>query len=155
MTELGEEEVGVLLVEAVQKVARLVARELLPLPIPFPENEVVESERIRGLSRAVRSRANAGVRSMTNLRDAYRWISAAECTSTAEAFKALCGSVPGYTGIGCQTGYLQGGPRLPARPRREDGRWLCSCNRSGLRSLEGLAPGIASIAKRVPGSVRA
>ena len=27
-------------------------------------------------------------------------ISAAECNSTAEALKALCGSVPGYTGIG-------------------------------------------------------
>ena len=32
--------------------------------------------------------------------DAYRGISAADCSSTAEAFKALCGSVPGYTGNG-------------------------------------------------------
>ena len=68
----GEKGVGVLLAESLQKVERPVARELLPLPIPFPENEVVKSERIRGLSRAVRSRvkrrvgwqgwANAGVR---------------------------------------------------------------------------------------------
>ena len=35
MTEPDEERVGVLLAEAVQKVARPVARELLPLPIPF------------------------------------------------------------------------------------------------------------------------
>ena len=43
----------------------------------------------------------------------------------------------------------------PCAPRREDGRWLCSFNRGGLRSLKGLAPGIVSIAKRVPGSDRA
>ena len=143
MTEPGEEVVGVFLAEAVQKVARPVARELLPLPIPFPEKEVVESERIRGLSRAVRSRvkrrvgwqgwANAGVRSMneifgktaaseaggrpstmqlsslSRICDAYRVIRAAECNSTAEAFKALCGSVPGYTGIGVkQTTFKEG-----------------------------------------------
>ena len=98
----------------------------------FPENEVVKSERLRGLSRAVRSRvkrrvgwqgwANAGVRSMneifgktatseaggrpsamqlsSRICDAYRGISAADCSSTAEAFKALSGSVPGYTGNG-------------------------------------------------------
>ena len=63
--------------EAAQKVARPVVCELLPLPIPFPKNEVVESERIRELSRAVRSRvkrrvgwqgwANAGVRSINEI----------------------------------------------------------------------------------------
>ena len=73
MTEPGEKGVGVLLAESVQQVERPVSRELLPLPIPFPENEVVESERIRGLSRTVRLRvkrrvdrqgwANAGVHS--------------------------------------------------------------------------------------------
>ena len=26
----------------------------------------------------------------------------------------------------CQTGHLQGGSRFPARPRYEDGRWLCT-----------------------------
>ena len=77
MTEPGEEGVGVVLAESVQKVERPVSGELLPLPVPFPENEVVESERIRGLSRAVRSRvkrrvgwqgwANAGVRSMDEI----------------------------------------------------------------------------------------
>ena len=56
---------------------RLVSRELLPLQIHLPENEEVESERLRGLSRAVRSRvkrrvgwqgwANAGVRSMNEI----------------------------------------------------------------------------------------
>ena len=98
-----------------------------------PENEVVESERIRGPSRAVRlcvkkcvgwqGWANAGMRcmseifcktatsevggrpstmqlsSLSSIFDAYREISAAECSSTAEAFKALCGSVPGYTAL--------------------------------------------------------
>ena len=54
MTEPGEEGVGVFFAEAVQKVVRPVARELLPFPIPFPANEVVESERLRGLSRTVR-----------------------------------------------------------------------------------------------------
>ena len=119
---------GVLLAESVQKVERLVSHELLPLPTPFPENEVLKSDRIRGLSRAVRSRvnrrvgwqgwANAGVRSMNEtfgktatsavggrpstmkLSRACREISGADCSSTAEAFKALCGSVPGYTGNG-------------------------------------------------------
>ena len=77
MTEPGDEGVGVLVAESVQKVERPVSRELLPLPIPFLENEVVESERIRGLSRAVRSRvmrrvgwqgyANAGVRSVNEI----------------------------------------------------------------------------------------
>ena len=51
MTEPAEKGVGVLLAESVQQVERPVSRELLPLPIPFPGNEVVESERIRGLSR--------------------------------------------------------------------------------------------------------
>ena len=70
----GEKEVGVLLAESVQKVGRLVSRELLPLPIPYPENDVVRSERIRGLSRAVRSRVkrrvgwtNAGVRNLNEI----------------------------------------------------------------------------------------
>ena len=47
MTEPGEERVGVFLAEAVQKIA---------IADPFSENEEVESERIRVLSRAVRSR---------------------------------------------------------------------------------------------------
>ena len=77
MTEPGEKGVGVLLAESVQKVERPVSRELFPLPIPFPGNEVVKSERIRGLSGAVRSRvkrrvgwqgcAKAGVRSMNEI----------------------------------------------------------------------------------------
>ena len=54
LTEPGDEKVGVLLAEAVQKVARLVARELLRCRSLF-ENEAVERERIRGLSRVVRS----------------------------------------------------------------------------------------------------
>ena len=77
MTEPGEEVAGVLLAESVQTVERPLSRELLPLPIPFAENEVEESERMRGQSRAVRSRvkrrvgwqgwANAGVRSMNEI----------------------------------------------------------------------------------------
>ena len=89
---------------------------MLPLPILFPENDVVESERIRGLGRAVRSRAkrrvgwqgwaNARVRSMneifgktatsamqllslSRIGSAYRGTSAADCNSTAEAFKEM------------------------------------------------------------------
>ena len=43
MTEPGEKGVGVLLAESVQKVERPVSRVLLPLPILFLENEVVDS----------------------------------------------------------------------------------------------------------------
>ena len=77
MTVPGEKGVGVLLAESVQKVESPVSRELLPLPIPFLENEVVKSERICGLSRAVRSRVkrrvgwqgwgNTGVHSMNEI----------------------------------------------------------------------------------------
>ena len=56
MTEPCGKGLGVLLAESVQKVERPVSRELLPLPLPFPEKKHVESERIRGLSRAVRPR---------------------------------------------------------------------------------------------------
>ena len=93
--------------------------------------------------------------SLSPICDGYRVISAAECNSTAEAFKALCGSVPGYTGIGVKQAAFKEGLVFLARPRREDSRWLCSFNRGGRGSLEGLAPGVASIAKRVPGSDRA
>ena len=136
---------------------RPVSRELLPPPLPFPENEHVESEHLRCLSRAVRSRvvrrlgcqgwANDGVRSMneiyskTSASEAgsgssslqlaslsricspYQEVSAAECKSAAEAFKALCGSVPGNTDRGVKTGHLQGGSRFLARQKFEDGRW--------------------------------
>ena len=41
-------------------------------------------------------------------------MSAAECSSAAEAFKALCGSVPGYTGIGFkQATFKEGIVSLP------------------------------------------
>ena len=158
MTVPGEKGVGVLLAESVQQGTRPASRELLPLPIPFPENEHVESERLRSLRRAVRSRvkrrvgwqgwANAEVRSMNEIYSktsaseagsrpsslqlaslsricsTYQGISAAECKSAAEAFKALCGSAPGHTRqIWCQTGHLQGGSRFLARPMFEDGRW--------------------------------
>ena len=59
MTEPCGKGLGVLLVEPVQQGDRPVSRELLPLPIPFPENEHVECEHLRRLSRAVRSRVGA------------------------------------------------------------------------------------------------
>ena len=167
MTEPGDEGVGVLLAESVQKVERPVSRELLPLPIPFPENEVVESERIRGLSRAVRSRvmrrvgwqgwANAGVRSVNEIFSKTATSEAGGRPSTMQlsSLPRICDAYRGdercrvqfYRGSlqsalrfsawlhrnRFQTSYLQGGHRFPARPRREDGRWLCSFNRSGLR----------------------
>ena len=98
---------------------------------------------MRGLSRAVRSRvkrrvgwqgwANAGVRSMnkifgitatseagavcdalSRICDACRKISAADCSSATEAFKALCGSVPVYTGNGVkQATFKEGLVSLP------------------------------------------
>ena len=109
MTEPGEKELGALLAESVQQGNRAVSRELLPLPILFPENEHVESERLR--SRVMRrvgwqGWANDGVRnlneiysmasaseagsrpsslqlsSLSQICDAYRVISAAECDST-------------------------------------------------------------------------
>ena len=74
MTQPSEEGVGILLADSVQRGVRPVSRELLPLPIPFQVNEVVESEQLRGLCRAVKSRVkrragwqrwpNAGVRSV-------------------------------------------------------------------------------------------
>ena len=88
MTEPGKKGLGGLLAESVQQVARPVSRELLPLPTPFPENEEVESEWMRGLSRAVRSRvkrrvgwqgwANAGVRSMN---DVFKEVGRLRCNS--------------------------------------------------------------------------
>ena len=49
MTVPGEKELGVLLADSVQQGNRPVSRELLPLPIPFPESEDVESKRLRVL----------------------------------------------------------------------------------------------------------
>ena len=105
MTKPDEKGVRVLLADSVQQVERLVSRELLPLPFPFPENALGESERTRGLSRAEVAWANAGVRStneifgktavseaggrpsatqlssLSRICDACRGISAAECKS--------------------------------------------------------------------------
>ena len=44
--------------------------------------------------------------------------------------------------------------KLPSRRAQFPCPWLCSFDRGGLRSLEGLARCIASLAKRVPGSDR-
>ena len=52
--------------------------------------------------------------SLSRICDAYREMSAADCSSTAEAFKALCGSVPGYTGSSVkQATYKEGLVSLP------------------------------------------
>ena len=52
--------------------------------------------------------------SLSRICDAYREISVAECNSTAEAVKALCGSVPGYTGNGVkQATFKEGLISLP------------------------------------------
>ena len=56
LTEPCGKGLGVLLAESVQQGNRPVSRELLPQPLAFPENEHVESEHLRCLSRAVRSR---------------------------------------------------------------------------------------------------
>ena len=109
---------------------------------------MVESEQIRGLCRAVRSRimrrvgwqgwANGGVRSMSDIytktsaseagsrssslqlsslsrtRSAYQGTSTAESNSAAKVFKALCGSVPGYTDNGVkQATFKEGLVSLP------------------------------------------
>ena len=166
MTEPGEKGLGGLLAESVQQVARPFSRELLPLPIPFPENEEVESEQMRGLSRAVRSRvkrrvgwqgwASAGMRGVNGI---FSKTSASEAGSRASAMQlTLChefamlvrgkalsnaifcrGSLQSALRFcawlhwkWCQTGHLQGGSRFPARPRCEDGRWLCSFDWLGL-----------------------
>ena len=118
---------------------RPVSRELLPPPLPFPENEHVESEHLRSLSRAGRSRvvrrlgcqgwANdqqdvglggrkrvvfASTRLFVSICSAYQEVSAAECMSAAEAFKALCGSVPGNTDRGVkQATFKEGLVSLP------------------------------------------
>ena len=124
MTEPGEEGVRVLLAESVQKVERPVSCELLPLPIPFPEKRGkwkasgyvgsvgVACQEARGLARlgerfGKTATSEAGGRpsamhlsSLSRICDAHRGISATDCTSIAEAFKAHCCSVPGYTGNG-------------------------------------------------------
>ena len=77
MTKPCEKGLGVPLAESFQQGNRPVSRELLPLPVAFPENEHVESEHLRSLSCAVRSRvvrrvgwqgwATDGVRSMSEI----------------------------------------------------------------------------------------
>ena len=103
----------------------------------------MESEHLRSLSHAVRSRvvrrvgwqgwANDGVRSMSEIYSktsaseagsqssslqlaslsrvcsAYQEVSAADCKSAAEAFKALCGSVPGCNGNGVKQATFEEG----------------------------------------------
>ena len=148
MTEPGEKGWASLSLNQSSRSKDLFHVNCSPLPIPFPENEVVDSEHIRGLSRAVRSHvkrrvgwqgwANAGVRSMneifsktsaleagsrpsemqltslSRICDACREMSAVECNSAAEAVKALCGSVPGYTGNGVkQATFKEGLVSLP------------------------------------------
>ena len=147
MTEPGEKGWASLSLNQSSRSKGLFHVKCSPLPIPFPENEVVDSEQIRGLSRAVRSRvragqgwANAGVHSMneifsktsaleagsrpsemqltslSRICDACREICAVECNSAAEAVKALCGSVPGYTGNGVkQATFNEGLISLPDR----------------------------------------
>ena len=137
MTVPGEKGVGVLLAESVQKVVRPVSRELLPLPIPFPVYEVVKSERMRGLSRSVKSRvkrrvgwqgwANAGVRLMNEIfgktatSEARGRPSAMQISSLSricDAYRGIsaadCRSVSGYTGNGVkQATFKEGLVSLP------------------------------------------
>ena len=171
MTAPGEKEVDVLLAESVRQVEKPVSRELLPLPIPFPENEVVESERMRGLSRAARSRvkrrvgcANVEVHSMSKIFGGGR--RRAVCDATLISVTNLrslsrdkrCrlqfhrGNLQSALQFSawlhwnwCQTGHLQRGSRFCGRPGCKDGRWLCSIDWLGLRSLERLAPGFAFV----------
>ena len=52
--------------------------------------------------------------SLSRIYDAYQGISAADCNSTVKAFKALCGSVPGYTRNGVkQATFKEGLVSLP------------------------------------------
>ena len=90
MTQPCEKGLGVLLAESVQQGNRPVSRELLPQLVLFPENELVESEQLRSLSRAVRSRvvgrvgANDGVRSMNEI---YSKTSASEAGSRSSSLQ--------------------------------------------------------------------
>ena len=93
MTEPSEKGGG-LLANSAQQILRPVSRELLLLPIPFPDNEKAESERLRELSRAVKSRVNrrvgwqdwtsAGVRSMNEI---FSRMSASEAESRPSAMQ--------------------------------------------------------------------
>ena len=85
--------------------------------------------------------------SLSRICDANRVISAAECNNAAETFNALCGTVPGYTGNGVkQTTFRKATSPCPTQERSL--QLALRLNQGGLRSLEGLAPGIVSIAKR-------
>ena len=124
MTEPGERGVGVLLAESVQQVERPVSRELLPLPIPFPENEVVESERIRGLSPAVRLRVKRRV----------------DCQGWANAGVHNTNETPGKTAAS-EAGGRQSAMQLssPSRGgRNAHGSSPGSCDDSGIDVFRGL-----------------
>ena len=114
MTKPCKKGLGVLLVESVQQGNRPVSRDLLPLPVPFPENEHVESGRPRSLSRAVRSRvvrrvgwqgwANDGVRSMTEI---YSKTSASEAGSRSSSLQLaslsrICSASSGLVSRQCR-----------------------------------------------------
>ena len=93
--------------------------------------------------------------SLSRIYDACRVISAAECNPTAEAFKALCGSVLDYTGIGVkQATFKESLVSLPAPgAKMTDGSALL--NRGGLGSLKGLAAGYCFGRQASSGSDRA
>ena len=88
----------------------------LPLPTPFLDDDVVESERLHWLSRAVRSRVKGRVdwqscvclqcssTLLNQICNSHQGTSAAECNNAAEASKL------------CKTGHRQEGSRCPARP---------------------------------------
>ena len=118
MTEPGGQGLGVLLAESVQQGTRAVSRELLPLPLPFPENEHVESEYLRSLSRAARSRvvrrvgwqgwAKDGVRSTSEI---YSKTSASEAGSRSSSLQPaslsrICSAYQGTSAAECR-GSLQ------------------------------------------------
>ena len=115
MTEPCGKGLGVLLAESVQQGNRSVSRELLPLPLPFLENEHVESEHLRCLSRAVRSRvvrrvgwqgwANDGVRSMNEI---YSKTSASEAGSWSSSpqpasLSRICSAYEGVSAAECKS----------------------------------------------------
>ena len=148
ITVPGEKGVSGLLANPAQQVLRPVSRELLPLPIPVPDHEKAEGERLRGLSGAVRSRVNRarlgqcwGAQQERDLQqnvgfggrklsvcDAAQFFGPnVQCLSGDERCRVQqCrGSLQSALRFSawvhwerCQTGHLQGGSRGPARSRR-------------------------------------
>ena len=104
----------------------------------YSKTSASETSAKRRLRRPGAARLRSSSSSLSRICGAYREISAADCKFCRGSLQSVLRFSAWLHRNRCQTGYLQGGPRFPARPCREDGRWLCPLDWGGLRSLEGI-----------------